>query len=692
MMGVLLLAAAVITNLVGLAEFRGNESRKDPFEMTLKVVYADNRHLNRILLTDGTNTMEFHAGEVRGVKDLQPGDAVRVRGVRIVNSKDVSDQNFCNGVEFVSSGPVYAVPVVSASEIVSGRMEDRFVEFRGRVADVFIDDLDPRFLFMVVESGGEAFYVALRCEKVDDGMIAGCLGTEIRAQGIVRAHRHGNRQFLGRLVTIVDPSFFEVTKAPDDLFAVPELGDVTDLGSTEIAALGRRRVVGTVLALLGGRGFLIRAENGQVIVIDGIFKSVPEVGTCVDVVGRVENDLYHLGFSRAVWRRSSHPPLPAAEPQVVEIRNLTRMRYSGYPTLPTGYHGQLLRLRGKVVSLPSEDSFDGMLRLQKGDCTVPADVGTIRGRLPTGLSIGCEVEATGVLVVDFGVWGERSPFPEIRGYRLVVRSGADVRILSFPPWWTAGRLWALVGILGAAFAVALIVIYLLRTVIRRRTVLLVRERAKKLKETLRVEERTRLAVELHDSLSQTLGGVSMQLDAAARVVEPESPKAKGMLSIASLSLDSCRKELRDCLWDLRSTALEEKTMDAAVRRALAQHIGEAKLDVRFNVPRQRFSDATAHAVIRIIRELAVNAVRHGGADEIRVAGALDVADRSVLAFSVSDNGRGFDPDQAPGLRQGHFGLSGIRDRIRGHNGTMSIVSAPGRGTKVKIKLEFLEGR
>ena len=691
-MGVLLLATAMITNLAGLVEFRGNESRKDPFELTLSVIYADNRHLNQLLLTDGTLVSVFNAGEVKGARPLAPGDVVRVRGVRIINNKDVDDQNFCNGVEFLSSGPAYAVPVALASEIVSGKMERRFVEFRGRVSDVFIDDLDPRFLFMAVESDGVFFYVALRCEKVDDGTIAGCLGAEIRARGVVRTYRRGNRQFLGRLVTVVAPSLLEVTKPSDDLFVAPELGDVADLGSTEISALGRRRTVGTVLALLGGRRFLVRTENGQVIVIDGIFKSVPEVGTCVDVVGKVENDFYHLEFSRAVWRRSSCPPLPAVEPRTVEIRNLTHLRYSGYPTLPTGYHGQLLRLCGRVVSLPSEDNLDGMLRLQKGDCTVSADVGTIRGGLPMGLSIGCEAEVTGVLVVDFGVWGERSPFPEIRGYRLVVRSGKDVRILSFPPWWTAGRLWTLVGILGVAFAVALVVIYLLRSVIRRRTVLLVREQAKKLRETLRVEERTRLAVELHDSLSQTLGGVSMQLDAAARVIEPESPKAKGMLSIASLSLDSCRKELRDCLWDLRSTALEEKTMDAAIRRALAQHIGEAKLDVRFNVPRQRFSDATAHTVIRIIRELAVNAVRHGGADEIRVAGALDGASRSVLSFSVSDNGRGFNPERAPGLQQGHFGLSGIRDRIRGSNGTMAIVSAPGRGAKVKIKLEFLESK
>ena len=100
----------------------------------------------------------------------------------------------------------------------------------------------------------------------------------------------------------------------------------------------------------------------------------------------------------------------------------------------------------------------------------------------------------------------------------------------------------------------------------------------------------------------------------------------------------------------------------------------------------------AHVVIRIIRELAVNAVRHGHADEIRVAGALDGASRSTLAVSVSDNGIGFDPERAPGVQQGHFGLSGIRDRIRGYNGMMTIVSAPGRGAKVKIKLEFPENR
>ena len=72
--------------------------------------------------------------------------------------------------------------------------------------------------------------------------------------------------------------------------------------------------------------------------------------------------------------------------------------------------------------------------------------------------------------------------------------------------------------------------------------------------------------------------------------------------------------------------------------------------------------------------------------------ALDGASRSTLAVSVSDNGIGFDPERAPGVQQGHFGLSGIRDRIRGYNGMMTIVSALGRGAKVKIKLEFPENR
>ena len=158
--------------------------------------------------------------------------------------------------------------------------------------------------------------------------------------------------------------------------------------------------------------------------------------------------------------------------------------------------------------------------------------------------------------------------------------------------------------------------------------------------------------------------------------------------LAARTLDSCREELRNCIWDLRNQALEEQDMNAAIRRALQQHFEGAELSVRFNVPRARISDNTAHALMRIVRELAVNAVRHGQATALKVAGSLEAIEDGRLLFSVSDNGCGFDPEKRPGIAEGHFGLQGIAERVRRFNGRLTVESAPGKGTRVAVSLRM----
>ena len=95
------------------------------------------------------------------------------------------------------------------------------------------------------------------------------------------------------------------------------------------------------------------------------------------------------------------------------------------------------------------------------------------------------------------------------------------------------------------------------------------------------------------------------------------------------------------------------------------------------------SDSTAHSILCIVRELCVNAVRHGGARSIQVEGA---AERGGISFTVSDDGRGFNPSECPGPAEGHFGLQGIRERVARLNGTLAIESVPGRGAKVSVHL------
>ena len=124
-------------------------------------------------------------------------------------------------------------------------------------------------------------------------------------------------------------------------------------------------------------------------------------------------------------------------------------------------------------------------------------------------------------------------------------------------------------------------------------------------------------------------------------------------------------------------------MDAAIRKTLCQNLAGIDLSIRFNVPRETFSDNTAHAILKIIRELATNALHHGKATSLRIAGAID---DDKLLFSVRDNGCGFDPDLAPGIAQGHFGLQGISERLERLNGKMKIESTIGKGAKVTVTL------
>ena len=186
----------------------------------------------------------------------------------------------------------------------------------------------------------------------------------------------------------------------------------------------------------------------------------------------------------------------------------------------------------------------------------------------------------------------------------------------------------------------------------------------------KVEERTRLAVELHDSVSQTLTGVALQLDG-------------GEIDTAKTMLAACRGELRRCLWDLRSRTFEEEDLTEAVERTIAPHLNGAKANVRFNVPRERLSETTVHAVLRIVRELVVNAIRHGGAKHVKIAGECH---DGTISFSVRDDGAGFDPATAPGPEQGHFGLLGVRERLEDFNGELKVESEAGKGAKATVTM------
>ena len=125
------------------------------------------------------------------------------------------------------------------------------------------------------------------------------------------------------------------------------------------------------------------------------------------------------------------------------------------------------------------------------------------------------------------------------------------------------------------------------------------------------------------------------------------------------------------------------TVPAEFRQTLEPYSDDAAISIRFFIPREILSDSTTHTILRIIRELVVNAIRHGHADKVKVAGTLE---NGKLLFSVSDNGCGFDTESVPGLTEGHFGLQGIRERVDGLDGNFEIESKAGQGSKATVSI------
>jgi NarL family two-component system sensor histidine kinase LiaS len=198
-----------------------------------------------------------------------------------------------------------------------------------------------------------------------------------------------------------------------------------------------------------------------------------------------------------------------------------------------------------------------------------------------------------------------------------------------------------------------------------------------------MRDRTRLAVELHDTISQNLTGATMQIGTAAQFVGTDAARAVRHIDIATRTLDACREELRNCIWDLRSNTLDEQDLNEALRRTVQRLVGEARLEIRLDVPREKLSDNTVHALMNIVRELATNAVRHGGASVVRIEGALE---GGMLRCTVSDDGCGFDPDNRPGMAEGHFGLQGIEERIDELGGELDIHGGSGEGARISFRI------
>lgn len=196
-----------------------------------------------------------------------------------------------------------------------------------------------------------------------------------------------------------------------------------------------------------------------------------------------------------------------------------------------------------------------------------------------------------------------------------------------------------------------------------------------------VEERNRLARELHDSVSQKLFGLVLTAEAAATLLDRDAGAAREQVArLGELARDA-RTELRELIFELRPPSLEEEGLAATLRKHVdvLRRVHGREIELRIAAGA---APAGEREVLRIAQEALANAIRHAEAERIELR--METRDERVVV-TVADDGRGFDP-AAPGLRSRRLGLTSMEERARALGGTLSVVSRPGEGTTVTLEL------
>jgi signal transduction histidine kinase len=635
------------------------------FDFSAVVTYVCTNNFDRrinIAVEDASGTALMRTSdELRPSVLPMPGDTARFTGkVR----ENVYGRNFAvlDSYEFVSRGKA-PIPVELTHEaMLNGSSDYRLVRFRGVLKDVIFNETNPDYILFMIESqdGQGIFTTAPVFDAGAFDRMNALIGRPVEVTGVVVPFDHSPRLYTGRIFKVSGVECIRLLEdAPD----------------------AKTRIRGHVVAVRKHAGSIIlKTDKGEFVSVNLTDPRLPSFGDSVEASGLEETDLFRRKLFNAQWTKIDGPAYKDEDPVAVSPRKLTQDA-KGRRKVNCEYYGRPIRMSGTIRSMPEDDP-DGRMLLDCDGCPVYVDASALPVVLD-GLEKDTEVDVSGTCALDVDAPERTSAIPRLRGFTIILRTPSDITVTRRPAWWTPAKLATVIGALLTMLVAVTAWNTSLRRLAARKGRELMRAQIGHVAAKLKTEERTRLAVELHDSLAQTLSGISLEIDTAKKLADENGHGVCEHLGIAARTLKSCRDELRNCLWDLRNRALEASTMNDAIRQTLLPHLRGVDAALRVNVPRSRLTDNTAHAVLRVVRELVLNGVRHGGATKVWIAGAID---GGRAKFSVRDNGSGFDPAAAPSFAQGHYGLLGIRERIESLEGEFTIESAPGEGAKATISI------
>lgn len=597
--------------------------------------------------------------------------------------------------------------VVSIDQLMSGIEDGQRVEISGIVRAV---GPMSRNIDMELASGGYRFHVFPKAPAGIDPQTF--IGARVRVRGTAAAVFNATlRQLMSMIMFIPQPNDFIVEELePVNPFSEPLIPLNSVAQYRRDNSVGRRvHVKGVVTLQRPGQDVFLEDVHGGLHVKSSQLETFA-VGDVVEAVGFPAFEHFLPVLEDAVFQKTSETRSPAA-PRKATIEEIQRGLH----------HADLIKLQGKLVDrIVRRGRWRAnhppwtrtVLMMQAKDLVFSAEIETDEPTPNLALiPVGSILEVTGVCFTE----SDRDK--KLQSLQVLLPEPGSVRVLKKPSWWTPQRL-----LIGLAALFGFLVIAVSWTVMvskknSRLNVLIkekeiareelqqahdhleerVRERTEQLKFqiTARKEselqfkavlsERTRLAQELHDTLEQTLTGIALQLDTAAKLSETNTDNAHRHVELARNLVAQSQVEVRRSVWDLRSRALEQFDLPNALL-ASSKQLSDGT-NVRFEVSAKGrvrpLPETIEENLLRIAQEAMTNVIKHSGASRVDIE--LDYGPRNV-GLKIRDNGCGFQTNACAGPADGHFGLLGISERAKRLRGEARIISAAGEGTTIQVQI------
>jgi len=562
-------------------------------------------------------------------------------------------------------GPMPAGKRLTFSELITGRYDCDYVDIAGVIQRAWLVKAPSQVMYADVQTGDGIVRAAFWNSKPRDAtrlidarvQLRGNLGTIFGPT----EQLSGLSLFAGRIEDTV------VLEAPSDPFSLPERSIQKIFNYSSSGDANRRiRVRGAVTAWIPGAPVTILDFTTS-----ATFRFVVNVLYVKDGSGqiRIETEESPQVHSGDVVEAAGFPVITAGKPI---LRNAV-LRVLGSGTAPAplevvnnvltaAHDADLVRIKATLLSVipgPTEK----VLVLSAGDSVFDARLGVSQqGGTLDDMRPGSLLSVTGVYSYQTG------PPPS---FRVFLRTPADVQVLLAAHWWTLRHTAVMVTILGF---VAGLGAWRMRALTSR----------KRLEYQAVLNERSRVAREIHDTVEQGLAGIALQLEALEGSLQTAPETARQSLGIAQQMVRYSMEETRRSVMDLRAQALERSDLAEALETLARQMTlnTPARAHVSVTGPVSRLDIAKEHHLLRIGLEALANALKHGRATVIDIELRF-AADGTNLI--VTDNGQGLDSaERASG--GAHFGLQGVRERVDKLGGLLNIDSTPGAGTRLAVMI------